>query len=151
MATTPVFWPGEFHGLYSPWGHEELVTTERFSCRTSGLIFFALILTLVLDVVLIFVSYMPILCVVFHIPSQDAPHKALSTCDSHTCVIILFYGPGIFSVLTQWFGYLISLHIYSLLANVYILIPPTLNPMVYGIKTKQIRDLVVHLLFPKQK
>ena len=18
---TPVFWPGEFHGLYSPWGH----------------------------------------------------------------------------------------------------------------------------------
>ena len=22
-ATTPVFWPGEFHGLYSPWGHKE--------------------------------------------------------------------------------------------------------------------------------
>ena len=20
---TPVFWPGEFHGLYSPWGHNE--------------------------------------------------------------------------------------------------------------------------------
>ena len=26
---TPVFWPGEFHGLYSPWGHKELDTTER--------------------------------------------------------------------------------------------------------------------------
>ena len=25
---TPVFWPGEFHGLYSPWGYEELDTTE---------------------------------------------------------------------------------------------------------------------------
>ena len=25
--TTPVFWPGEFHGLYSPWGHKELDTT----------------------------------------------------------------------------------------------------------------------------
>ena len=25
---TPVFWPGEFHGLYSPWGHKELDTTE---------------------------------------------------------------------------------------------------------------------------
>ena len=24
---TPVFWPGEFHGLYSPWGHKELDTT----------------------------------------------------------------------------------------------------------------------------
>ena len=25
---TPVFWPREFHGLYSPWGHKELETTE---------------------------------------------------------------------------------------------------------------------------
>ena len=28
---TPVFWPGEFHGLYSPWGHKESDTTERLS------------------------------------------------------------------------------------------------------------------------
>ena len=27
-ATTPVFWPGEFPGLYSPRGHKELDTTE---------------------------------------------------------------------------------------------------------------------------
>ena len=26
---TPVFWPGEFHGLYSPWGHKESDRTER--------------------------------------------------------------------------------------------------------------------------
>ena len=28
---TPVFWPREFHGLYSPWGHKELDTTEQLS------------------------------------------------------------------------------------------------------------------------
>ena len=28
---TPVFWPGEFHGLYNPWGHKESGTTERYS------------------------------------------------------------------------------------------------------------------------
>ena len=28
---TPVFWPGEFHGLYSPWGCKELGTSERLS------------------------------------------------------------------------------------------------------------------------
>ena len=28
---TPVFWPGEFHGLYSPWDRKELDTTERLS------------------------------------------------------------------------------------------------------------------------
>ena len=30
-ATHPVFWPGEFHGLYSPWGCTESDTTERLS------------------------------------------------------------------------------------------------------------------------
>ena len=28
---TPVFWPGEFHGLYSPWGHKESDLTEWLS------------------------------------------------------------------------------------------------------------------------
>ena len=28
---TPVFWPGESHGLYSPWGLNESDTTERLS------------------------------------------------------------------------------------------------------------------------
>ena len=28
---TPVFWPGEFHRLYSPWGHKELDMTECLS------------------------------------------------------------------------------------------------------------------------
>ena len=28
---TPVFWPGELHGLYSPWGHKESDTIERHS------------------------------------------------------------------------------------------------------------------------
>ena len=26
---TPVFWPGEFHGLYSPWGGKESDMTKR--------------------------------------------------------------------------------------------------------------------------
>ena len=33
---TPVFWPGEFHGLYSPWGHKESDTTEWLSLHLVG-------------------------------------------------------------------------------------------------------------------
>ena len=30
---TPVFWPRELRGLYSPWGHRELDLTECFSVQ----------------------------------------------------------------------------------------------------------------------
>uniref|UniRef100_A0A8D0V4V4 Olfactory receptor n=1 Tax=Sus scrofa TaxID=9823 RepID=A0A8D0V4V4_PIG len=112
--------------------------------------FSILMSTVVVDVALIFVSYMLILRAVFHMPSQDARHKALSTCGSHVCVIILFYGPGILTTLAQRFGRHIPPHIHILLANVCVLAPPMLNPIIYGIKTKQIQEQVAHV-FLKQK
>ena len=42
--STPVFWPGEFHGLYSPWGHKESDITERLSL-SSYLVFPILLLS----------------------------------------------------------------------------------------------------------
>ncbi|XP_045870218.1 olfactory receptor 52B4-like [Meles meles] len=112
---------------------------------------FVLVSTVVLDIVLIFISYVLILRAVFCIPSRAARHKALNTCGSHVCVIILFYAPGIFSVLTQRFGHHISPRVHVLLANAYNLAPPMMNPIIYGIKTKQIRDQVAHVLFTMQK
>ena len=34
-ATTPVFWPREFHELYSPWGHKGSDMTERLAFSLS--------------------------------------------------------------------------------------------------------------------
>ncbi|KAG8522869.1 Olfactory receptor 52B4 [Galemys pyrenaicus] len=111
---------------------------------------FVLMSTLVIDVMLIFISYVLILHAVFRIPSRDARHKAVNTCGSHVCVISLFYAPAIFSVLTQRYGHQISPHIKVLLANVYILVPLMMNPIIYGIKTKQIWDQVIHVFFTKR-
>ena len=33
---TPLFWPGKFHGLYSPWGHKELDIIEQLSLSLLG-------------------------------------------------------------------------------------------------------------------
>ena len=37
---TPIFWSGEFHGLYSPWGGRELDTTDQLSLATKQQVFF---------------------------------------------------------------------------------------------------------------
>lgn len=96
-------------------------------------------------------SYGLIAHAVLQLPTREARAKAFGTCSSHICVILAFYVPGLFSYLTHRFGrHTVAKSVHILLSNIYLLLPPALNPLIYGVRTKQIRERLLEI-FPFKK
>ena len=93
---------------------------------------------------LLLISYTYILLTVQH-RSKDGSSKALSTCTSHIIVVLLFFGPIIFIYLwpvsITWVD--------KFLAVFYSVITPLLNPAIYTLRNKDIKNAIKKLISHK--
>ncbi|XP_037695658.1 olfactory receptor 51T1-like [Choloepus didactylus] len=101
------------------------------------------------DLLFIISSYVLILHTVLSILAPKKQQKALSTCACHICAVTTFYVPMIsLSLAHRLFNSTPSV-VCSILANVYLLLPPVLNPIIYSLKTKTIRQAMLQLFQSK--
>ncbi|XP_064360756.1 olfactory receptor 14A16-like [Dromaius novaehollandiae] len=94
--------------------------------------------------VFIVLSYVQIFRVVLRIPSEQGRHKAFSMCLPHLAVVSLF-------VITAMFAYLKPPSMSSpalelVVAVLYSVVPPTLNPLIYSMRNKEIKEALRKLI-----
>ncbi|XP_012372556.1 olfactory receptor 51V1-like [Octodon degus] len=130
--------------------HQDLIRTSCSDIRFNSIYaLFLVICTLLLDAVLILISYIMILHTVLAIASREERLKSLQTCVSHLCAVLVFYIPIIGLTMVHRFGKHLSPLVQVLMGNIYILFPPLMNPIIYSIKTQQIRSRIQRLVFWK--
>jgi olfactory receptor len=104
-----------------------------------------LVSTFGMDLFFIFLSYVLILCSVMAIASHEERLKAFNTCVSHILAVLAFYVPMIGVSIVHRFGKHAPRYIHVLMSNVYLFVPPVLNPLIYSAKTKEIRQAIIRI------
>ncbi|XP_068025722.1 olfactory receptor 14A16-like [Melanerpes formicivorus] len=126
----------------------EIPQILKLSCSTSYLTeVWLLMVSISLDFVcfaLIVVSYVQIFRAVLRIPSQQGRHKAFATCLPHLAVVSLF-------ISTAFFAYLKPSSISSpsldlLLAVLYSVMPPAVNPLIYSLRNQELKAALNKLI-----
>ncbi|KAM5124969.1 LOW QUALITY PROTEIN: olfactory receptor 52E4-like [Mantella aurantiaca] len=109
-----------------------------------------MILTSMIDLFLIGLSYVSIIRAVMRLSTSEARYKTSSTCVSHLCVLTLLYVPAFFSFIVHRIPHSnIPPSVHILVANLYVLLPPMLNPIIYGVRTKEIQKKAIKMFSKK--
>ncbi|XP_074175146.1 olfactory receptor 6C6 [Rhinolophus sinicus] len=125
---------------------------DHFICDTSPLLqisctdthflesvsFVSAVVTLVVTLLLVILSYVYIIKTILKIPSAQKRTKAFSTCSSHMIVISLTYGSCIFIYMKPSAKERVTLS--KGIAVIYTSIAPLLNPFIYTLRNQQVKQ-----------
>ncbi|XP_067399194.1 olfactory receptor 13G1-like [Emydura macquarii macquarii] len=83
------------------------------------------------------VSYSFIIFTILKIQSSKGKKRAFSTCSSHLLVVTLYYSTIIYTYIRPTSSY--SLDKDKMVAIMYTLVTPTLNPLIYSLRNKEVK------------
>ncbi|XP_054985002.1 olfactory receptor 2G3-like [Sorex araneus] len=107
-------------------------------------LFVATLVLILIPVLLILLSYGLIVQAVIKLRSVQAFRKALGTCGSHLIVVSFFFGAGsvIYIKPQKYYGYVDG----KFLTLFYGIFSPTLNPLIYTLRNKDVKGAMMRLL-----
>ncbi|XP_004447332.1 olfactory receptor 51A7-like [Dasypus novemcinctus] len=130
--------------------HQDVMKLACSDNRVNIIYGLFVVLTSMLVFVCISVSYMLILKIVLGIASHKSRLKVLNTCTSYICAALIFYVPIITLAALHQFDKNASIFISLIIADIFPLVLPLINPIVYSVKSQQIRILILGKLCAKQ-
>uniref|UniRef100_A0A8B9SSW7 Olfactory receptor n=1 Tax=Anas platyrhynchos TaxID=8839 RepID=A0A8B9SSW7_ANAPL len=102
--------------------------------------------------VFIVLSYVQIFRAVLRMPSEQSKHKAFSTCLPHLAVVSLMVSTGMFAYLKP--PSVFSPTVDLVVAFLYSVVPPALNPLIYSTRNKDlkygVKKLFLYMLLKHQ-
>ncbi|XP_024646278.2 olfactory receptor 6C74 [Macaca nemestrina] len=120
----------------------------QLSCTDTNVIelmmLLSAILTLLVTLVLVILSYTNIFRTVLKIPSSQQRKKAFSTCSSHMVVMSISYGSCIFMYVKPSAKERVSLN--KGIALLSTSVAPMLNPFIYTLRNKQVKYVFKHIV-----
>ncbi|XP_008830406.1 olfactory receptor 5AN1-like [Nannospalax galili] len=97
----------------------------------------------IMNALVVMISYVYIILSIMKITSTKGRSKAFNTCASHLTAVSLFYVSGVFAYLRSSSGVSSSFDRFA--SMFYTVVTPMLNPLVYSLRNKEIKDAINRL------
>lgn len=97
------------------------------------------VVNIILDMSFLSTSYGSIMRVALSSSTSATRHKSLHTCGTHILVILVVYFFRLSSSIVYRVSQSVSQDTHNFLTATYLLIPALVNPLIYGLRTKEIR------------
>nr|XP_051709775.1 olfactory receptor 8J2-like [Oryctolagus cuniculus] len=101
-------------------------------------------INLLFSMTVVLISYFHIVLAILRIRSSEGRQKAFSTCASHMMAVTVFYGTLLFMYLQPRTNH--SLDTDKMASVFYTLVIPMLNPVIYSLRNKDVKDALKRLL-----